>query len=165
MRRDPKVAAIVAELVGVWEGEGEGEYPTIDSFHYREVTEFVERDDHPDLRFDQRTWKNIDDNEIVSHWETGLLRISGDGTARIHNAQPGRVETMLGNWSGDRPTWDLSFASTGFAGDDRVVTATRTFRLQPGELTYEMHMETVATGELSIHLRGRLRRRGSGNAG
>lgn len=159
MSRDPKVDAIVRRLVGVWEGEGEGGYPTIESFRYREVTGIDGRPDHPDLLVDQRTWKLVEDVEVVSHWETGLLRIASDGNVRWHNAQPGRVETMSGTWSGNGEGWVLALESTGFAGDDRVVTATRTLRLRGDELGYEMWMETVATGELSVHLRGRLRRR------
>lgn len=160
MSRHPAVAELVAELAGVWAGEGEGEYPTIESFHYREITEIVERPDHPALRFDQRTWKSADGAEVVSHWETGLLRISSDGTALLRNAQPGRVETMSGTWARERAGWVISLGSTGFAGDDRMVTATRTFRLAPDRLSYEMRMETTATRELSLHLRGRLSRLG-----
>lgn len=156
MSRHPEVAELVAELVGVWNGTGEGQYPTIDSFRYRETTEFIARTDHPALLFDQRTWKQTPDGEAVSHWETGLLRISSDGTVRFHDAQPGRVEAMAGTWARIGSGWEISLGSVGYAGDDRVVTTSRTFRLIPGELTYEMQMETVATSELSLHLSARL---------
>lgn len=156
MSREPEVASIVAELVGVWNGLGEGEYPTIAPFSYRETTRVRERSDHPALHFDQRTWKTDADGELVSHWETGLLRISSDGTAAFNNAQPGRVETMTGIWGENGPGWTIELRSTGYAGDIRVVTAARTLWLTPGELTYEMHMETVSTGELSLHLRAKL---------
>jgi THAP domain-containing protein 4 len=154
--RHPEVAELVAELVGVWSGTGEGEYPTIDSFRYRETTEFTERPDHPALHFDQRTWKQTPEGETVSHWETGLLRISSDGTVRLHDAQPGRVEAMAGTWVRIGSGWEISLGSVGYAGDDRVVTAARTFRLASGELTYEMQMETTSTRELSLHLSARL---------
>lgn len=159
--RHPEVAELVAELVGVWAGTGEGQYPTIDSFRYREMTAFTERPDHPALHFDQRTWKQTPNEEAVSHWETGLLRIFSDGTVRLHDAQPGRVEALAGTWARQGSGWEISLGSVGYAGDDRVVTTSRTFRLNPGELTYEMQMETTSTGELSLHLSARLRRKGA----
>jgi len=154
--RSPEVAALVADLVGVWSGSGEGSYPTIESFRYREVTEITQRSDHPALHFDQRTWKSTAEGEVVSHWETGLLTFSSDGGARLHDAQPGRVETMSGTWLRDEAGCTINLRSTGYAGDDRVVASTRALRLTRGKLTYEMHMETVTTSELILHLRGRL---------
>lgn len=156
MSRHPNVAAIVSELVGTWSGQGEGQYPTIDSFRYRETTQIVERDDHPALRVDQRTWRETPEGEVVSHWELGLLRISSDGSALLHDAQPGRSETMAGSWESDGDGWVISFRSTGFAGDDRVIASTRRFLIRPGELSYEMHMETTATRQMSLHLRASL---------
>jgi hypothetical protein len=158
MTRDPRVAAIVTELIGTWQGVGEGQYPTIEPFRYRETTEIVERVDHPALRIDQQTWKETPEGEVVSHWETGLLRISSDGSAVLHDAQPGRSETLAGSWRPDGDGWLMTFASTGVAGDDRVIASTRQYRIRPAELVYEMHMETTATRHMSIHLRATLRR-------
>ncbi len=152
MSRHPDVAAIVAELVGTWTGTGSGQYPTIESFRYRETTEIVERDDHPALRFEQRAYRLTADGEVVSHWETGLLRLSSDGSARLHDAQGGRSETMAGHWRRDGRAWLISLTSTGYAGDDRVVASTREFRVRPAELEYEMRMETTATRRMSLHL-------------
>ena len=70
MVRDRVVEEVVAEL-GTWEGVGEGQYPTIDSFRYREITSIVERTDHPALLIEQRTWKETPLGEVVSHWEVG----------------------------------------------------------------------------------------------
>lgn len=165
MSRQPNVHAIVSELVGTWSGEGEGQYPTIESFRYREVTEIGERDDHPALRFEQRAWKLTPSGDVVSHWETGLLRLSSDGSARFHNAQPGRAETMKGTWTRDQDGWVVSLASTGYAGDDRVVTSTRNFRLRPDVIEYEMCMETTATRQMSLHLRATLHRSSAGSQG
>jgi hypothetical protein len=158
MSRDPGVEGIVAELVGTWNGVGEGRYPTIDSFRYRETTEIVERADHPALRIDQQTWKEMPDGEVVSHWETGLLRISSDGSVILHDAQGGRSESMVGSWCRDGSGWLMTLATTGVAGDDRVVASTRQYRIDPGQLTYEMHMETTATRRMSIHLKANLQR-------
>ena len=158
MSRHPDVQGIVSELAGTWSGTGDGLYPTIEAFRYREVTTFTERDDHPALLFEQRTWKGTPEGEVVSHWEVGLLRMSSDGTARLHTAQPGRAETMAGTWEKVDDGWVISLVADGFAGDDRVIGSTRTIRFGSNRLTYQMHMETISTHQMSLHLQATLAR-------
>ena len=158
MSRHPDVQALVDAIVGTWAGHGEGGYPTIDSFEYREETTLVSRPDHPALHYEQRTWEVTPDGEEVSHWETGLLRISSDGSARLSNAQGGRSETMAGTWESTGSAWVIRLNSIGYSGDDRVIASTRTIEIGNGTLSYELDMETTATGEMTLHLSGRLER-------
>lgn len=155
MRR-PEVAAAVTALVGTWEGQGNGDYPTIEPFRYREVTRIGEHPDHPALHYEQRTWKLTSDGEEVSHWETGLLRISSDGSATLHNAQGGRTETMRGTWFKDGQGWVVELVGTGYSGDERVVASHRSVRFDGADLSYEMRMETINNPELTLHLKARL---------
>lgn len=159
MSRNPEVAELVTALTGTWLGKGEGGYPTIEPFRYRELLEFSKRSDHPALHYEQRTWRFTDDGEVVSHWETGLLRISSDGSLTLFNAQAGRTESMAGTWQRDTHRWTLSLASNGYAGDQRVRASTRMLSVAPEDMTYEMSMETSATRESSIHLRAHLTRK------
>ena len=158
MTRKPEVAGLVEALTGLWVGHGHGGYPTIDSFDYRESTRLTPRDDHPSLLFEQRTWKTLPEGEEVSHWETGLIRLSSDGTVRFNNAQPGRTEVMAGSWSGDDDGWSIHLESTSFAGDDRMLAATRSFELGHEQLHYRMAMHTTSTNELTAHLEATLQR-------
>lgn len=158
MSRDPDVAELVAALVGTWLGKGEGGYPTIDSFRYRELLEISERSDHPSLHYEQRTWRITDDGEVVSHWETGLLRISSDGSLKLLNAQAGRTEAMTGSWRKDNGGWTLELESHEFGGDQRVRSSTRVLSVASRSLSYEMSMETTATRQMSGHLRAELTR-------
>lgn len=159
MRRKRVVQEIVEALLGVWAGGGSGGYPTIDSFQYRERLAITERDDHPALHYDQRTWKLTTEGEVVSHWETGLLRLSSDGTVVFNNAQPGRAEAMKGTWRGDTATgWVIELASDGYGGDQRVVRSTRTIRCDGTTLQYRMLMETSSTNANHPHLEATLTR-------
>lgn len=158
MSRSPLVAQLVAELVGSWSGGGSGDYPTIEAFRYREKTSFTPRDDHPALLFEQRTWRQTSEDEVPSHWETGLMRLHSDETVRFTNAQGGRGETMIGSWAGTDGVWEIRLSSTGFSGDDRVVGASRLIRVGGDRLDYEMYMETTTTHEMSLHLKGSLTR-------
>lgn len=158
MTRDAEVAELVAALVGTWLGKGGGGYPTIQPFRYRELLEISERSDHPALHYEQRTWRITEGGEVVSHWETGLLRISSDGSLKLLNAQAGRAEAMTGSWRRDNGGWTLELESNAFAGDHRVRASTRVLSVASKTLTYEMSMETTATREMSGHLRAELTR-------
>ena len=158
MPRSTEVQQVVDSLVGRWTGEGGGGYPTIDAFEYSEELKIEQRSDHPALHYEQRTWKHSEFGDVASHWETGLLRISSDGTASLNNAQGGRSETMEGTWSPTDTGWSLEFHSTGFAGDDRVIASTRHFEVGPDAMVYVHEMKTTTTNEMSVHLRASLTR-------
>lgn len=160
MSRDPNVAALVSDLVGHWTGHGRGEYPTIESFEYRESLTITDRPDHPALHFEQRAFRLTDDGEVVSHWETGLIRFSRDGSARLLNAQTGRAEALEGGFRKVEDGWRIELKSIGFVGDARVVTTRRSFLVTPESLEYSMHMRTTAVDKEHFHLRATLHRGG-----
>jgi hypothetical protein len=158
MSRKPEVEALVSALVGHWTGEGDGEYPTIDPFRYRETLEITPRPDHPALHYEQRTWRQTPDGEVVSHWETGFLRLFSNGDVRIINAQGGRSEVMEGTWENTDDGWTILLEGSQYAGDERVLRSLRHFRFDGETLNYEMRMETTSTNEMSLHLTASLRR-------
>jgi len=158
MSRDPETKALVEALLGTWNGSGVGGYPTIEPFEYSETTVIEGRPDHPALHYQQRTWKLSEFGDVASHWETGLLRISSDGSVTFNNAQGGRSETMSGTWRVTDGGWTIDLASTGYAGDDRVMDSTRSLTVGKESLAYIHEMKTTATGEMSIHLKAELTR-------
>lgn len=158
MSRHPEVKPAVDALVGTWTGEGEGQYPTIEPFGYRETLQVVERSDHPAVHYEQRTWRKTPDGETPSHWETGLLRLSSNGDVRLLNAQGGRSEVMEGTWERKDDAWIIHLEGIGYAGDERVVRSLRNLRFEGRTLDYTMHMETTATNQMSLHLAASLTR-------
>ena len=159
MSRKPEISAMVSALVGQWTGEGEGQYPTIEPFDYRETLQFTERSDHPAVHYEQRTWRRTPDGETASHWETGLLRLSSNGDARLLNAQGGRSEVMEGTWERKDHAWIILLEGIGYAGDERVVRSRRNLSFDGTTLGYTMDMETTATNQMSLHLTASLTRR------
>lgn len=159
MSRKPEISAMVSALVGHWTGEGEGQYPTIEPFDYRETLRFTERSDHPAVHYEQRTWRRTADGETASHWETGLLRLSSNGDVRLLNAQGGRSEVMEGTWERKDHAWIILLEGIGYAGDERVVRSLRNLRFDGRTLGYTMDMETTATNQMSLHLTASLTRR------
>ena len=159
MSRKPEISAMVSALVGQWTGGGEGQYPTIEPFAYRETLQFTERSDHPAVHYEQRTWRRTPDGETASHWETGLLRLSSNGDARLLNAQGGRSEVMEGTWERKDHAWIILLEGIGYAGDERVVRSVRNLSFDGTTLGYTMDMETTATNQMSLHLTASLTRR------
>ena len=145
-------------LVGTWRGEGEGAYPTIAPFRYREEVEFA-HDGRPVLAYRQRTWRV--DADTPMHAESGYLRGPIDGRAELVVAQPtgfGEVATLTVQEDGDALVLDggrtvLSRTPSAKAVDD----VRRRFRIVGDELHYDLWM-TYAGHEDVHHLRAVLRR-------
>lgn len=88
-RPHPSLSPLL-ELVGTWEGEGVGDYPTIAPFRYREQMVFghVGR---PFLTYVQRTWHP--EHGTPMHAESGYLRV-------VEGTTPLRVELVLAQPTG-----------------------------------------------------------------
>ncbi len=153
----PDVAAL-APLLGVWAGQGRGEYPTIAPFDYLEEVTF----DHvgkPFLSYVQRT-KAVEDGRPL-HGETGYLRVPTAGRAELVLAHPtGVAEVEEGTLSvrGSTIEMDLAATAIGRTASAKEVTALRRFvRVVGDELTYTLAMGAVGQ-PLQQHLTGTLHR-------
>jgi len=79
-------------LQGTWNGEGRGQFPTVNSFNYQETLTFTHRDEKT-LAYEQRAQKRYDGSSdwIESHWENGFIRILESGDLEWVSAQIGRL--------------------------------------------------------------------------
>ncbi|CAI7842489.1 unnamed protein product, partial [Closterium sp. NIES-53] len=74
----------IAFMLGRWRGEGEGGYPTINSFRYiEEIT--LTHAGKPAMAYAQKTWR-AESGEPM-HAESGFWRPKPDGTLEIVIAQ------------------------------------------------------------------------------
>jgi hypothetical protein len=143
-------------LVGTWEGEGHGAYPTIESFDYREEATFVHSPGRPRLAYGQRTW--LLPADTPAHVETGYLRAGDRGHVELVVAHPfGAVEVAEGTVAGGRiEVVSTQVVTTSTAKE--VLQVTRTFEVDGDELRYDVHMAAVGV-PLTHHLAATLRRR------
>jgi len=127
----------VAFLLGTWRGEGEGQYPTIEPFRYREEIRFS-HNGKAFLIYAQRT-EAIDTGQPM-HGEAGYLRLVGDGRVEFVIAQPiGFAEISLGRVDGQRI--DVESASVGRTPTAKSVTRiSRSVWLDGDTLRYELKM-------------------------
>jgi hypothetical protein len=143
----------VSFLLGTWRGEGEGTYPGIEPFRYREELAF---DDVGDafLLVTESSW--TPDGAPI-HFERGALRPLGDGRVDLTLAHPiGVAEAAEGTLDGTT----LSFRSTGIArtaAGSPVTEIERRYRLVDGTLSYELDMATEGVAR-TFHVRATLGR-------
>ena len=148
----------LAALVGTWRGEGDGAYPTIAPFRYREEVEFA-HDGRPVLAYRQRTWRI--DADAPMHAESGYLRGPMDGRAELVIAQPtgyGEVATLTVHE--DDGALVLEGARTTLTRTPSAKPVTdvrRAFRVDGDTLHYDLWM-TYGDHEDTHHLRAVLHR-------
>src|SRR5437588_7223129 len=146
----------VAFLLGTWRGEGQGQYPTIEPFRYREEIR-LSHNGKPFLIYTQRT-EAIDTGQPL-HGEAGYLRLVGDGRLEFVIAQPiGYAEISLGRVDGGRI--DVESASVGRTPTAKPVTSiSRSLWLDGEGLRYELKMG-LEVMPLAPHLVASLSRTG-----
>ena len=150
--------AVLAPLLGMWVGDGVGEYPTIASFGYREEVVFSHVG-KPFLAYRQRT-QAADDGRPL-HAETGFLRTPAPGRIEVMLAHPtGITEIGEGKIQARGADLVIELASTAIGlttSAKRVTALTRSIRVTGDELSYRLQMAAVGL-PLQHHLAATLRR-------
>ena len=145
---------IFSRLEGTWRGEGRGEYPGVTSFDYRETLIFTRRD-NKSLAYEQRAQKRYDGQTewLISHWESGFIRILENGTLEMVSAQIGRSEVLIGSIETRAGLIRIHFVSKTITNDPRMISSTRSFEPEGDTLRYEMAMHTTKVEQLTRHLK------------
>jgi hypothetical protein len=150
--------AMLAPLLGTWEGSGTGEYPTIDDFGYDESITFSHVG-KPFVAYTQRT--RHPETSAPMHAETGYLRVPRPGSIEIVMAQPtGLAEIYEGAVvGGDVPlVIDVRSTSINATPTAKEVTITeRTISVTGDDLHYTFRMAAVGQ-PLQHHLSATLHR-------
>jgi len=150
--------AVLAPLLGTWEGSGAGEYPTIDDFAYGESITFSHVG-KPFVAYTQRT--RHPETSVPMHAETGYLRVPRPGSIEIVMAQPtGLAEIYEGAVVGGEVPLLIDVRSTSITATPtaKEVTITeRTISVTGDDLHYTFRMAAVGQ-PLQHHLSATLHR-------
>jgi len=148
--------APIAWLLGTWQGNGHGDYPTIEAFQFGQEAIFT-HDGRPFFHYMSRAWIVDDNGERVreSAIETGFLRPKADGS----------LEWLLTHHTGIAEVWygKVDGAKIEIATDAVVRTETakeyvggrRMYGLVEGDLLWAFDMAAMGQ-ERQPHLWGRL---------
>jgi len=144
------------KLAGVWVGTGVGEFPTLDSFTYRERFEIAERRARV-LHYLQETWRDVDGEEVGSHIETGFITLADDGAVEVLNAQGSdRVEVLSGHAELSGGVVSIDLESVALVHDERMISSWWKLHIDGDELRYSMGMATKSVPKGATHLTARL---------
>lgn len=136
--------AVLVPLLGLWAGEGTGEYPTMESFTYTEEITFGHTG-KPFLTYGQRT-RAVDDGRPL-HAETGYLRAVSPGRVEWVLAHPtGITEVQEGSAAVDGDTLRIDLLSTAIgrtASAKDVTDVRRSIHVSGHTLTYTLLMAAV----------------------
>jgi hypothetical protein len=153
----PDVEALAC-LLGRWSGEGEGHYPTIEPFAYREEIS-LDHSGKPFLAYRQRTVRV--DTGVPAHAEMGYLRGIGRGQVELVIAHPtGVAEVAEGTAEVTADGVVVRLHSTSVTGTTtakEVLSIERSFAVAGDVLSYDLSMAAVGQ-PLQHHLHAELLR-------
>lgn len=151
---------VLAPLLGAWTGTGEGHYPTIEPFSYREDVTFGHVG-KPFLAYRQATVRL--DTGLPAHAEVGYLRGVGPGRVELVLAHPSGVaeiaEGEVTAESGRLVLRLVSMAVTRTSTAKEVTRVDRTITVEGDVLRYDLAMAAVGQ-PLEHHLAAELARSG-----
>ncbi len=154
----PAAWLLLSRLDGRWSGTGQGFFPTIASFDYRESLEFSV-DVEGRLDYSQRTWRLTDDGEVASHREAGFLGVNEDGRVQMSGSHGlDRVEVLVGSLVPEGDGFSLDLRSAVLGHDHRMISSWRVLEVAGDTIRYEMGMATTAVPGGERHLQARLHR-------
>lgn len=144
---------LIDRLPGVWRGDGEGHYPTISPFGYREELTFTRLGDKPILSYVQRTWHHDDGRPL--HGECGYVRLDGARIELVIAQTTGFTEIHHGR----DDSGAIDFGITAFGRSATAIpvqSVRRRWAMKDDHLVVELWMSYggVADGH---HLRAALR--------
>jgi THAP4-like, heme-binding beta-barrel domain len=150
--------APIAFLLGHWQGNGHGAYPTIESFSFAQELAFT-HDGRPFLHYLSRTWLIDEHDEPVRPlaMETGFFRPQPNSEVEVLLTHPtGVAEIYYGNVDG--PKIELrTDAVARTASAQEYAAGHRLYGLVEGDLLWTFDM--AAMGQpLQSHIWARLQR-------
>jgi THAP4-like, heme-binding beta-barrel domain len=148
----------LAFLLGHWQGNGHGAYPTIDKFSFAQELAFT-HDGRPFLHYLSRTWLLDDQGEAVRPLavETGFFRPQPDGEVEVLLTHPtGVAEIYFGTINGAKLELRTD-AVARTASAKEYSAGHRLYGLVEGDLLWTFDMAAVGQ-PLQSHIWARLQR-------
>ena len=153
-----ELCAPLAWMIGSWHGNGHGDYPTIEGFHFGQELVF-QQDGRPFFHYFARSWIVDESGEKVrdAAQEAGFLRCRPGGDLELVLAHSSGISEI---WYGKAEVakFELHTAGVGFTESAKEVTGgKRLYGTVNGDLLYAYDMAAMGQ-ELQPHLWAQLER-------
>jgi hypothetical protein len=148
----------LAFLLGHWQGNGHGDYPTIEKFSFAQELAFT-HDGRPFLHYLSRTWLLDEDGESVRPLavETGFFRPQPNGEIEVLLTHPtGVAEIYYGTVDGAKIELRTD-AVARTASAQEYTAGQRLYGLVEGDLLWTFDMAAMGQS-LQSHIWARLQR-------
>jgi hypothetical protein len=126
-------------LVGVWRGEGEIVYPTIDGPYHFGQQVVICHDGRPFLRYESRAWLLDDAGKVIrpAARETGFWRPQADDTIELLAAHATGIVELYYGQPRNQTSWELATDAVVRSSSAKEVTgAHRIYGIVEGNLAY-----------------------------
>lgn len=147
-------------LVGVWRGEGEAAYPTIESpIPYGQQITFA-HDGRPFLYYESRSWLLSATGEVIrpAAREVGFWRPQADDTVEVLLVHASGISEIYYGQPRSQTAWEIGTdAVLRTASAKEVTAAKRLYGIVDGDLAYVEERAMVGR-PLQPHISARLRR-------
>ncbi|HEY0638548.1 MAG TPA: FABP family protein [Pseudonocardiaceae bacterium] len=148
-------------LVGVWRGEGEAAYPTIEGpFRYGQQVTFA-HDGRPFLSYESRSWLLTESGEVIrpAAREVGWWRPQADDTIEVLLTHSSGISEIYYGRPRSQTAWEISTDAVLRTGSAKEVTAAQRLYgiVEGGDLAYVEERAMVGR-PLQPHISARLSR-------
>ena len=150
-------------LKGSWQGNGQGDFPTIDPFifedqmHFRIIEDAFESE--PLIHFEEIAWVIKGKEKNFMHWETGFFKPTPQGLVQFYMSHnTGRIEATYGKFQSidrDAKSFKIIFESDFIRNDEGIktlVSSKRVLDFKKDHLTYSLAMTTDVVDKSTNHL-------------
>eukprot|EP00759_Apiculatamorpha_spiralis_P041186 PhF_6_TR39805/c0_g1_i1/m.59194 len=150
--------AFVQQMLGVWEGTGKMEFPTLPNIIDYEarltLSKVPEKTKMPFTHTNLSTWKSGTKRGMGMHYDQGFMKcVSGTTVEWVLAHNPGFAEVLTGEVEGTKNN-KATFNSLGFSNVEELLGSKRVLEIQDNgaKLIDTFFMKTVSVPTLTKHL-------------
>lgn len=147
-------------LEGHWEGIGQGTYPTLKPFSYKEETSFEVVKGEPYIQMTQKAWILNKNSKEFIHWETGIISAIGLNKLKFYTCHMnGRIEVLIGDYVERSKANRIEFKSESIKNEVGLKNAIRSHRIfifDKDLFEYRLGISTYDMQSQKDHLKAKL---------
>lgn len=154
---------VLEPFLGLWNGNGSGEFPGITSFTYQERFDLKCDGEGDKIYLEQTAFSSAEheSSDTRLHWETGTILVEGEDIVACLTHSGGRFEKLKLTVVNEVSPLTLEWHSLSILNDVKMPDGSSSMRrwtLDAGVLSYAFYMSTKKVQDVTFHLKADLYR-------